>query len=1360
MKKSIKNKAIAILACLFAIALSCTFLGGNVSFAKADEATLSDTAKEFVQIMSDEAFADPDSADTSALATANAEKILNARNLYTSPKFTDADKADESVKVAKAKYDKIFAAVFSRVYPLYTYHSSTLFNRINKIFGETGIWYSQKAEYDTFMAQYNQTSADASNNLDSYEKTWFDTKTETATGEVPVNFKLANDAFVAIKTKATAAKNAIDKILYLKAGTMVEGATDGVVAVASAASINAATAALDAIYAGNKGTTNYKWVEAEINALYTAAYEDEEGNTVPASGLISNLADYDNALAALNALKAKAKEIEDRIWALSANVDNDGSYKKYESEINALNADYEALYAEDATNNDLRALFTNKLNGETVDTKAEMDNLKNGLKAVNDALTEIEGDIVTLLGKEDEKNKFYGLKSDIKAISDKITTLNGKDTFVAGKYGEETIENELHPDYLELVSNSDKFFAAKKDNRLKDVAIDELKQRLNEFVKNHEDLLNKETGFPVAATMYENFVPLQKSTFNTWACNFGEEDGLEMQVTNYQSLYNYFEALAYKLEQEAMGYENEISAVVFEFTTEVYEKLNDIKKRLEARRDDGTDDGKTVYNRVTNKDTLYDNISMWNDEFAKANTWKEKVEQIPEVITYEDFAVVNAAVEEWNKLNTSLQAIIAIKDGDLYNTYVAYQKALNAKATIEGLIKAAKDAMDILVIGDNPTPSEVMTFNENVQTATDAYIKLIAGEKVFDLPGDAGLVAKYDATSAKLLFTNEDGINHAQWVRYQNALELNKVYAVEALIEGLFTAEKNSLEDARAAIQLKDKAAIEKARETYDGLNENYRVKVREYYVTKLQNAEQALREIGEALDQWRLVVAKILDESVTLDTIKTVLESDISTRINFNVTNILAAYDKYEKEVEGVMVGVVYVDGVIDENRVNYVADAKTVLDEIKARHAEVINEIADSMLSIIRKDATDGIAADDLARVEAINNMYIQLDETQLESEEATGAEFATNYEYENIKALYEAFKEVYNKSNFATYFENAVNELYADAFPATGDNETAKPYLTVEGLVMVRTLQSLYAQMSDSYKKVIPVAVVKRLNEVAAEYTKEGVVLDSYDAVRKDIDDMLDDSIEGSYAYNVKQLIDALNKALDVNEEGSYAKNVQDQINKINELLEVTTDTNVIKQLKESLSKLTAALDENNADSQISQIKTALENSIKSLSDALDTKEAALRQAYTDADTRLETALKNAIAEADATLEGKIKTAYLAAIADAKTELEGKLNDQKTAYETLINNAKTALEAKDTELETKINNLTSELNSTKSALEAKDKELEDMIKKVEKDLTEKYDGEVKSLKDTITVISVIFGILIAACAACVVVLFVKKK
>ena len=124
-------------------------------------------------------------------------------------------------------------------------------------------------------------------------------------------------------------------------------------------------------------------------------------------------------------------------------------------------------------------------------------------------------------------------------------------------------------------------------------------------------------------------------------------------------------------------------------------------------------------------------------------------------------------------------------------------------------------------------------------------------------------------------------------------------------------------------------------------------------------------------------------------------------------------------------------------------------------------------------------------------------------------------------------------------------------------------------------------------------------------------------------------------------------------------------------------------------------------------------------------------------------------------------------ITALEAAKTELQGKIDTLNTALtnakndlQSKIDAANTALETAKTELNGKIAATNTELSNTKTALENKDKELEDMIKKVEKDLTEKYDGEVKSLKDTITVISVIFGILIAACAACVVVLFVKKK
>ena len=60
----------------------------------------------------------------------------------------------------------------------------------------------------------------------------------------------------------------------------------------------------------------------------------------------------------------------------------------------------------------------------------------------------------------------------------------------------------------------------------------------------------------------------------------------------------------------------------------------------------------------------------------------------------------------------------------------------------------------------------------------------------------------------------------------------------------------------------------------------------------------------------------------------------------------------------------------------------------------------------------------------------------------------------------------------------------------------------------------------------------------------------------------------------------------------------------------------------------------------------------------------------------------------------------------------------------------------------------------------LEAKDAELAEKIDGVKAELTEKYDGEIESLKNALIVVSTVMGVLILACAACVIVLFVKKR
>lgn len=85
---------------------------------------------------------------------------------------------------------------------------------------------------------------------------------------------------------------------------------------------------------------------------------------------------------------------------------------------------------------------------------------------------------------------------------------------------------------------------------------------------------------------------------------------------------------------------------------------------------------------------------------------------------------------------------------------------------------------------------------------------------------------------------------------------------------------------------------------------------------------------------------------------------------------------------------------------------------------------------------------------------------------------------------------------------------------------------------------------------------------------------------------------------------------------------------------------------------------------------------------------------------------------------------------------------------------------LEAKDAELAQKIAEANAALEQAKAALEAKDAELAEKIDGVKAELTEKYDGEIESLKNALIVVTAVMGVLILACAACVIVLFVKKR
>lgn len=323
------------------------------------------------------------------------------------------------------------------------------------------------------------------------------------------------------------------------------------------------------------------------------------------------------------------------------------------------------------------------------------------------------------------------------------------------------------------------------------------------------------------------------------------------------------------------------------------------------------------------------------------------------------------------------------------------------------------------------------------------------------------------------------------------------------------------------------------------------------------------------------------------------------------------------------------------------------------------------------------------------------------------------------------YTDFAKIETDLEVAEQLKGAIDKLYEEVMAGKVTNETVIDYYVIN---------SIYEGMNVSQQKLVVSAAnngdtAKTLADIKAKID-ESTVIDisgALEDLKTKIDDLKEDT--GADIADINTQIAGISGNIDT---------INSQLNALNMLLKVANAKNTIDEINEKITALEAA-------------KTELQGKIDTLNTDLNNAKNDLQSKINAANTALETAkteLNGKIDSSKTELQGKIDA--------LKTELEGKLDAAKAELQGKI----TALETAKTELEGKIAATNTELSNTKTALENKDKELEDMIKKVEKDLTEKYDGEVKSLKDTITVISVIFGILIAACAACVVVLFVKKK
>ena len=1323
MKKSIKNKAIAILACLFAVALSCSLFGMSTVHAEevSKEQKFINNVASFVTL-----------ADTNADGSLSADEVRAAMGTGADTYFlamygfiNNDDTASthlEGYAAAKANYGIILGQYnFNGAVDLY----STLASGIRNIYKLTGYSYNDHEVVEAARADITRLSGAGFEQDMAFLKNSDLPKVEVSGVE---DFEDIVKAEAKIKEWREAIVNAINAIKAIKVYVSDVAANDTVAVFDDAA--NAYRSSYEVLLSSKNTIGNARTLADKVKSVNGTSDLKYIDGTVAFEG--DNTNHYAILTGAEESLKdqyTKITDVETLIDKASAEYSDvagaEKCYTIWASHIKPAQDAYDGLTGTD-------------YNGDGIDDN--LNNLKNGVKSekvskLNEMVTKyslVKADIagvvskINAIGTVSYNNASKTLKGEAKKAFNRLPNDVKVNDETEGQ------ENLCVENYATLVK-AEKDWA--KFEAEVNALIDSIKKLRGIEVSAPNDIF----GAFVATQLLYNALSDKNNQLKGDAANgivgvepaaldeqFTPEDYID-PIANCKDAYEYYQALSNKINTATKDIKTDISSLNALYAGKV--RLTDAFEDLYNKtvRDMNTnirkvpvldDEGNTVLNEDGTPKMEFDRryigaLGPDYDTFVAlqtkylglldlANAWADSV--VSETVSVNTFDAVAASVEKFNAIvaaydvfapattaEESLKADIAAFS-KVYNTkaysayYTTYENGIAKKADIiaaltnvETLANALVRPTDIADVAQNAT------YATEVEKVTTAFIGL-AG---FDVAGEGYI------TTTKYF---EDNYADA-FLAYKNGLINVKANAIEEKIAAALAAGAtgNLIKDARDAYNAEVTSDMFTKEDVQNAVRNAALLDEGETAARNFVDAVNAL--LKEAAFSNTGVYGDVDKANVVLVPVTLANVKEGFYRVHIPATeNATALYNALTDVMKE------YVDG--DYN----VAEAKAMLDKII--------EIA------AINDATK------------LNNKLQVIDKAlKLYINEYTGTG-VVSHDYKELKELVESltasqiglldnytdFAKIETDLEVAEQLKGAIDKLYEEVMAGKVTNETVIDYYVIN---------SIYEGMNVSQQKLVVSAAnngdtAKTLADIKAKID-ESTVIDISGAL-EDLNTKIDDLKEADIA-GINTQITGISGKIDT---------INSQLNALNTLLKVANDKNTIDEINEKITALEAA-------------KTELQGKIETLNTDLNNAKNDLQSKINAANTALETAkteLNGKIDSSKTELQGKIDA--------LKTELEGKLDAAKAELQGKI----TALETAKTELEGKIAATNTELSNTKTALENKDKELEDMIKKVEKDLTEKYDGEVKSLKDTITVISVIFGILIAACAACVVVLFVKKK
>ena len=354
----------------------------------------------------------------------------------------------------------------------------------------------------------------------------------------------------------------------------------------------------------------------------------------------------------------------------------------------------------------------------------------------------------------------------------------------------------------------------------------------------------------------------------------------------------------------------------------VIEKIAALPSNITLNDKSAVQSARSAYNalssseqaRVTNRQKLFDaeaRIAQLEADRAAADQVIAKINAIPAMINFEARDEIEAARAAYNDLTAAQKNLVTNYNRLITaeNAFAQYEKDRAEAGKVVDLINALPDSISL----DDKDAVNSARAAYNILTAAQKgyvtnYSRLQAAEeRIIELEAEALEQAQVNSVIAEInalpypvtlddkdaveaVRTAYDALTSAQKARVINYNTLAAAESTIAALEAQEEADKIDKDAAEAVIELidaipddvslTDKPTVEAARTAYDGLTENQKKLVANYY--KLINAEtviQTLEDYENATDEDRAAADKVIDlintlpEEITLED-KPIVES------------------------------------------------------------------------------------------------------------------------------------------------------------------------------------------------------------------------------------------------------------------------------------------------------------------------------------------------------------------------------------------------------------------------------------------------------------------------------------------------------